>query len=126
MLRAPVHSPNPFLPRFLHHLHQSDQQNHPHHSPDPSIQVFKWMSQQQWFRFDFSLATKLADYMGKEGKHAKCRELFNDIINQGRVPFESTFNILIVAYLSASGEDCLQEACDMYQQMIQRRELSGS
>ncbi|GAB2214918.1 hypothetical protein Droror1_Dr00019285 [Drosera rotundifolia] len=81
--------------------------------------VFKWMSQQQWFRFNFSLATKLADYMGKEGKHAKCRELFNDIINQGLVPFESTFHILIVAYLSASGEDCLQEACDMYQQMIQ-------
>ncbi|GAB4837960.1 Pentatricopeptide repeat-containing protein At2g15820, chloroplastic [Ancistrocladus abbreviatus] len=81
--------------------------------------VFKWMMQQHWFQFDFALATKLADYMGRERKHVKCREIFDDIINQGRVPSESTFHILTVAYLSATGEDSLHEACSVYNRMIQ-------
>lgn len=80
--------------------------------------VYKWMSQQNWFRFDFVLATKLADYMGRERKFSRCREMFDDIINQGRVPSESTFHILIVAYLSAPGEDCLEQACEIYNRMI--------
>lgn len=58
------------------------------------------MMQQHWYRFDFALSTKLADYMGKERKFAKCREIFDDIISQGRVPSESTFHILVIAYLS--------------------------
>lgn len=65
------------------------------------------------------LATKLADYMGKERKFAKCREVFDHIIEQGRVPSESTFHILIVAYLSSSVKGCLEEACDIYNRMIQ-------
>ena len=77
------------------------------------------MMQQHWYRFDFALATKLADYMGKERKFSKCREIFNDIINQGRVPCESTFHILIVAYLSSSIQGCLEEACSIYNRMIQ-------
>ncbi|KAF7840873.1 pentatricopeptide repeat-containing protein [Senna tora] len=81
--------------------------------------VYKWMMQQHWFRFDFALATKLADYMGKERKFSKCREIFDDIINQGRVPSESTFHILIVAYLSAPVQGCLEEACTIYNRMIQ-------
>lgn len=85
---------------------------------DPAFSVYKWMIQQHWFRFDFALATKLADCMGRERKFAKCREIFDDIINQGRVPSESTFHILIVAYLSAPGEDCLKEACEIYNRMI--------
>lgn len=77
------------------------------------------MMQQHWYRFDFALATKLADYMGKERKFSKCREIFDDIINQGRVPSESTFHILIVAYLSAPVQGCLDEACSIYNRMIQ-------
>lgn len=77
------------------------------------------MMQQHWYRFDFALATKLADYMGKERKFAKCREIFDDIINQGRVPSESTFHILVVAYLSAPVQGCLEEACSIYNRMIQ-------
>lgn len=76
------------------------------------------MMQQHWFRFDFALATKLADYMGRERKYLKCREIYNDIINQGLVPNESTFHILIVAYLSSSPPSCLEEACSIYNQMI--------
>lgn len=83
------------------------------------FQVYKWMMQQHWYRFDFALATKLADYMGKERKFSKCREIFDDIINQGRVPSESTFHILIVAYLSAPVQGCLEEACTIYNRMIQ-------
>ncbi|GAB2287742.1 Pentatricopeptide repeat-containing protein [Dionaea muscipula] len=89
---------------------------------EPAFWVFKWMSQQYWFQFDFALATKLADYMGREGKFNKCREIFDHIINQGRVPCESTFHILIVGYLSATSGDCLHEACDIYHRMI---ELGG-
>ncbi|OUZ99887.1 Pentatricopeptide repeat [Macleaya cordata] len=81
--------------------------------------VYKWMIQQHWFKFDFDLATKLADYMGKERKFSRCREIFNDIINQGRVPSESTFHILIVAYLSSTVQGCLEEACGIYNRMIQ-------
>ena len=77
------------------------------------------MAQQHWYHFDFPLVTKLADYLGKDRKFAKCRELFDDIINQGRVPSESTFHILIVAYLSAPVDGCLEEACSIYNRMIQ-------
>ncbi|XP_050364383.1 pentatricopeptide repeat-containing protein At2g15820, chloroplastic [Argentina anserina] len=86
---------------------------------DAGFRVYKWMMQHNWYKFDFALATKLADYMGKERKFAKCREIFDDIIKQGRVPSESTFHILIVAYLSASEEGCLEEACSVYNRMIQ-------
>ncbi|GAU12241.1 hypothetical protein TSUD_02070 [Trifolium subterraneum] len=72
-----------------------------------------------WYRFDFALATRLADYMGKERKFAKCREVFDDIINQGRVPSESTFHILVVAYLSSPVQGCLDEACGIFHRMIQ-------
>ncbi|XP_042981298.1 pentatricopeptide repeat-containing protein At2g15820, chloroplastic [Carya illinoinensis] len=86
---------------------------------EAGFKVYKWMMQQHWYRFDFALATKLADYMGKERKFSKCREIFDDIINQGRVPSESTFHILIVAYLSSPIEGCLEEACSIYNRMIQ-------
>ncbi|XP_057787425.1 pentatricopeptide repeat-containing protein OTP51, chloroplastic isoform X2 [Salvia miltiorrhiza] len=85
---------------------------------ESAFRVYKWTMQQHWFQFDFALVTKLADYMGKERKYLKCRELYNDIINQGLVPNESTFHILIVAYLSSSGPSCLEEACSIYNQMI--------
>ncbi|CAK9179715.1 unnamed protein product [Ilex paraguariensis] len=77
------------------------------------------MMQQHWYRFDFALATKLADYMGKERKCLKCREIFDDIINQGRVPSESTFHVLTIAYLSLPAQGCLEEACSIYNRMIQ-------
>ncbi|PQQ01931.1 pentatricopeptide repeat-containing protein [Prunus yedoensis var. nudiflora] len=86
---------------------------------DVGFRVYKWMMQQHWYRFDFALATKLADYMGKERKFSKCRDIFDDIINQGRVPSESTFHILVVAYLSGSVQGCLEEACGIYNRMIQ-------
>ncbi|WOL09507.1 pentatricopeptide repeat-containing protein OTP51, chloroplastic [Canna indica] len=86
---------------------------------EASFRVYKWMSQQHWFQFNFALATKLADYLGKDRKYAKCREIFDAIINQGRVPSESTFHILTVAYLSAPVEGCLDEACSIYNKMIQ-------
>lgn len=85
---------------------------------EAAFRVYKWMMQQHWFRFDFALATKLADYLGKERKHLKCREIFDDIINQGRVPSESTFHILIVAYLSSPGPSELDEACSIYNRMV--------
>ncbi|KAM6559113.1 hypothetical protein CsatA_028352 [Cannabis sativa] len=86
---------------------------------ETGFKVYKWMMQQHWYRFDFALATKLADYMGKERKFSKCREIFDDIIKQGRVPSESTFHILVVAYLSAPVQGCLEEACSIYNRMIQ-------
>uniref|UniRef100_A0A2P2JC74 Protein ORGANELLE TRANSCRIPT PROCESSING 51 n=2 Tax=Rhizophora mucronata TaxID=61149 RepID=A0A2P2JC74_RHIMU len=86
---------------------------------EASFRVYKWMMQQHWYRFDFSLATKLADYLGKERKFAKCREIFDHVINQGRVPSESTFHILIIAYLSAPIHGCLDEACSIYNRMVQ-------
>ncbi|XP_074584098.1 pentatricopeptide repeat-containing protein OTP51, chloroplastic [Curcuma longa] len=86
---------------------------------EASFRVYKWMSQQHWFHFDLALATKLADYLGKDRKFAKCREIFDAIVKQGRVPSESTFHILTVAYLSAPVEGCLHEACGIYNKMIQ-------
>ncbi|GAU12240.1 hypothetical protein TSUD_02080 [Trifolium subterraneum] len=86
---------------------------------ETAFRVYKWMMQRSWYRFDFALATRLADYMGKERKFAKCREVFDDIINQGRVPSESTFHILVVAYLSSPVQGCLDEACGIFHRMIQ-------
>ncbi|KAJ6821120.1 pentatricopeptide repeat-containing protein OTP51, chloroplastic [Iris pallida] len=86
---------------------------------EAGYRVYKWMAQNRWYRFDFALVTKLADYLGKDRKFTKCRELFDAIINQGQVPSESTFHILIVAYLSAPVEGCLEEACSIYNRMIQ-------
>ncbi|XP_027924792.1 pentatricopeptide repeat-containing protein At2g15820, chloroplastic [Vigna unguiculata] len=86
---------------------------------ETGFKVYKWMMQRHWYRFDFALATKLADYLGKERKFSKCRDVFDDIINQGRVPSESTFHILVVAYLSAPVQGCLDEACGIYNRMIQ-------
>ncbi|KAI4375651.1 hypothetical protein MLD38_013499 [Melastoma candidum] len=85
---------------------------------ETAYRIYKWMVQRPWYRLDFALSTKLADYLGKDRKPEKCRDVFNDIINQGRVPSVSTFHILIVSYLSASGEGFLDEAFSIYNQMI--------
>ncbi|KAK0581186.1 hypothetical protein LWI29_011123 [Acer saccharum] len=77
------------------------------------------MMRQHWYRFDFALATKLAESLGKEGIFEHCREIFTEIINKGHVPSESTFHALIDAYLSAPDEDCLDKACRIYNGMIQ-------
>ncbi|CAN0878990.1 Pentatricopeptide repeat-containing protein At2g15820, chloroplastic [Linum grandiflorum] len=85
-----------------------------------AFKVYKWMMQQRWYRFDFALSTKLADFLGKERKFTRCREVYDDILNQGRVPSESTFHILVVSYLSAASvEATLDEACTIFNQMIQ-------
>lgn len=84
-----------------------------------AVQVYSWMVRQHWFRFDFALATKLADCLGKDRKFSKCREVFDDINRNGRVPSESTFHTLVVAYLSAPVDGCLEEACAVYNRMIQ-------
>ncbi|KAL5722949.1 Pentatricopeptide repeat-containing protein [Ranunculus cassubicifolius] len=86
---------------------------------ETAFRVYKWMMSQHRYRFDFDFVTKLADYMGKERKFTKCREIFNDIVNQGQVPSESTFHILTVAYLSSGIQGCLEEACGIYNRMIQ-------
>lgn len=86
---------------------------------ETAFKVYKWMMRQHWYRFDFEFATRLADYMGKERKFSKCREVFDDIVKQGRVPSESTFHVLIVAYLSSKVDGCLDEACGIYNRMIQ-------
>ncbi|KAK9667425.1 hypothetical protein RND81_14G255200 [Saponaria officinalis] len=83
-----------------------------------AFSVYQWMRLRPWFRFDFALATKLADCLGRDRKPAKCRQLFDDIINQGRVPSESTFHILIVAYLNDASQDSLHQASHIYNQMI--------
>ncbi|KAL9231611.1 hypothetical protein vseg_006815 [Gypsophila vaccaria] len=83
-----------------------------------AFSVYQWMLTQPWFRFDFGLSTKLADALGRDRKPAKCRLIFDDIIKQGRVPSESTFHVLIVAYLSDPSHDSLDQACQIYTQMI--------
>ncbi|KAK2632618.1 hypothetical protein EUGRSUZ_L01320 [Eucalyptus grandis] len=92
---------------------------------ETAFKVYKWMMQQHWYKFDFALATKLADYLGKNRKFAKCREIFDDIINQGRVPSESTFHVLIVAYLSASKLGGYQPRLSLHNSLF-RALVSGS
>lgn len=84
-----------------------------------AFRVYSWMVQQHWYRFNFALATRVADCLAREGKVEKCREVFDAMIKQGRVPAESTFHILVVTYLSVARGDCLEEACTIYNQMIQ-------
>ncbi|RAL39686.1 hypothetical protein DM860_003219 [Cuscuta australis] len=84
-----------------------------------AFRVYKWMMMQRWYQFDFNLATRLADCLGKDGKHLKCQEVYDDILNQGRVPDESTFHILTVAYLSSSCQPLVEEAFSIYSRMIQ-------
>ncbi|CAD6249819.1 unnamed protein product [Miscanthus lutarioriparius] len=86
---------------------------------DAAFRVYSWMVRQHWYRFNFALATRVADCLAREGKVEKCREVFDAMIKQGRVPAESTFHILVVAYLSVARRRCLEEACTIYNQMIQ-------
>ncbi|CAM0944881.1 unnamed protein product [Alopecurus aequalis] len=86
---------------------------------DAAFRVFSWMERQHWYRFNFALATRVADFLGREGKVEKCREMLEAMVKQGRVPAESTFHILTVAYLSTPGARCLENACTIYNQMIQ-------
>ncbi|KAG8059732.1 hypothetical protein GUJ93_ZPchr0002g23731 [Zizania palustris] len=86
---------------------------------DAAFRVYSWMVRQHWFRFNFALATRVTDCLGREGKVEKCQEMFEAIVKQGHVPAESTFHILIVAYLSVPKGRCLEEACTIYNQMIQ-------
>ncbi|KAL6634976.1 hypothetical protein ACP70R_027647 [Stipagrostis hirtigluma subsp. patula] len=86
---------------------------------DAAFRVYSWMVRQHWYRFNFALTTRVADCLGREGKVEKCREVFEAMVKQGRVPAESTFHILTVAYLSQPGGRCLEEACTIYNQMIQ-------
>ncbi|KAJ4800007.1 Pentatricopeptide repeat-containing protein [Rhynchospora pubera] len=87
---------------------------------ESAFRVYSWMSQQRWYQFNFALATKLADHLGKNRKIAKCREVFDDITKQGRVASESTFHILIIAYLSAPADGGIDEACTIYNQMVKQ------
>ncbi|CAN6274782.1 unnamed protein product [Urochloa humidicola] len=86
---------------------------------DAAFRVYSWMIRQHWYRFNFALATRVADCLAREGKVEKCREVFDAMVKQGRVPAESTFHILVVAYLSVPGCRCLEDACTIYNQMIQ-------
>jgi len=86
---------------------------------DAAFRVYSWMVRQHWYHFNFALATRVADCLAREGKVEKCREVFDAMVKQGRVPAESTFHILVVAYLSVPGGHCLEEACTIYNQMIQ-------
>lgn len=86
---------------------------------DECFQVYSWMVRQHWYRFNFALTTRMADCLARDGKVEKCREVFDAMIKQGRVPAESTFHILVVAYLSVARGRCLEEACTIYNQMIQ-------
>lgn len=86
---------------------------------DAAFRVYSWMLRQHWYHFNFALSTRVADCLAREGKVEKCREVFDAMIKQGRVPAESTFHLLVVAYLSMPGGRCLQEACTIYNQMIQ-------
>ncbi|KAK0581339.1 hypothetical protein LWI29_012571 [Acer saccharum] len=79
---------------------------------------YKWMRSRDWYPFDFALATKLAESLGKEGMFKHCREIFNEINNKGHVPSESTFHILIDAYLSVPNKRLLDKACGIYNGMI--------
>ncbi|KAK0580601.1 hypothetical protein LWI29_003999 [Acer saccharum] len=73
---------------------------------------------EDWFRFDFALATKLADSMGKQQKWFECRIIFDDIIHRRHMPSESTFHILINAYLSVPNKCSFDKACGIYNGMI--------
>ncbi|WVZ74054.1 hypothetical protein U9M48_022281 [Paspalum notatum var. saurae] len=86
---------------------------------DAAFRVYSWMVRQHWYHFNFALSTKVADCLAREGKVEKCREVFDAMVKQGRVPAESTFHLLVVAYLSMPGGRCLEEACTIYNQMIQ-------
>ncbi|XP_051193148.1 pentatricopeptide repeat-containing protein OTP51, chloroplastic [Lolium perenne] len=86
---------------------------------DAAYRVFSWMERQHWYRFNFALVTRVADFLGREGKVEKCREMLEAMVKQGRVPAESTFHILTIAYLSTPQGRCLEHACTIYNQMIQ-------
>ncbi|KAK1555155.1 hypothetical protein Q3G72_022598 [Acer saccharum] len=80
--------------------------------------VYNWMQRQDWYRFDFALATKLADSMGKQQKWFECQIIFDDIIHRRHMPSESTFHILIDAYLSVPNKFRFDKACGIYNGMI--------
>ncbi|KAK2665199.1 hypothetical protein Ddye_003773 [Dipteronia dyeriana] len=86
---------------------------------EASFRVYQQlMMRKHWYRFDFALATELAESLGKEGMFEQCREIFHEIINEGHVPCASTFHILIDAYLSVPDKRHVDEACCIYNGMF--------
>ncbi|KAH9297772.1 hypothetical protein KI387_029454 [Taxus chinensis] len=77
------------------------------------------MIKQDWFKFDLGLATKLADFLGKDMKVGRCRDVFDDMIDRGHVPRESTFIMLTMAYIETPDQGSVDEASDIYNRMIQ-------
>ncbi|TXG64693.1 hypothetical protein EZV62_011687 [Acer yangbiense] len=73
--------------------------------------VYNWMQGQDWYRFDFALATKLANSMGKQQKCVpnKCRfdkacGIYNGMIHQGGYqPHLNVYNSLFRALISKLG-----------------------
>ncbi|GLJ43880.1 hypothetical protein SUGI_0914700 [Cryptomeria japonica] len=77
------------------------------------------MSKQEWYEFDLGFATKLADFLGKDMKVGRCRDVFDNIINRDHIPCESTFIILTMAYIEAGDKGSVHEAFNIYNQMVQ-------
>ncbi|KAL0334632.1 UNVERIFIED_CONTAM: Pentatricopeptide repeat-containing protein OTP51, chloroplastic [Sesamum radiatum] len=76
---------------------------------EAAFRVYKWMMQQHWFRFDFALATKLADYMVLQLQVVlqEACIIYNQMIHLGGYkPRLSLHNSLFRALVSKAGSSC--------------------
>lgn len=66
-----------------------------------TLEVFRWMQKQKWYKHDDGFYSKLIVIMGKAKQLRNAVWLFNEVKRTGSRPDTSLYNALITAYLSS-------------------------
>eukprot|EP00250_Pteridium_aquilinum_P004304 c14524_g1_i1 orf=98-1744(+) len=84
-----------------------------------TLEVFRWMQQQKWYKPDDGFYAKIISILGKKGQLRLAAWLFREMKKHGCRPDSSVFNALINAYLRNinNKELALGKALRFYEQM---------
>lgn len=83
-----------------------------------ALEVFRWMQQQDWYRADNGVYSKLISIMGKKGQIRLAMWLFSEMRKTGCRPDTSVYNAVIQAHLHTKDkEKALAKACGYLEKM---------
>lgn len=86
-----------------------------------ALEVFRWMQQQDWYRADNGVYSKLISIMGKKGQIRLAMWLFSEMRKTGCRPDTSVYNAVIQAHLHTKDkEKALAKACGYLEKMKEK------
>ncbi|CAM6122979.1 unnamed protein product [Calypogeia fissa] len=97
---------------IIEHLLKIDQTLRAH-------RVLKWKMQQPWCEFDYELSSKVAVQLGQNNKLTRTKDIYDLIIQNGKVPNLATYEALIKCYVVDGEKPALAQAWSLYNQMSQ-------